>query len=446
MASVDWQKAPLSKAGAVGAVHLDKDKRENGNHANKHIDTSKSHLNTYIGADDFAPMLEKVKARIKEVDKENPPERNNGAKRITCIMLETPVPRAVTEQGRDEEYMRDAHKVIEEFFGAENVGGSCGHRDEEHLYIDKDGLEKMSCNHLHTLCAAYSEWIDKKEDKETGEKISIERKGINGKHCKTTPRMRELNKRMDAMSREKYGVPFLTGDTPEKKSIDELKAESELRANIVKNGVKPFVPKPYPKKRELPDKYKEEPVNSYPNYSWEYNNFDKVLEKWRNGRDKEQAKIDKEYEAACKKVDKENEKAYKEWASIQLTASKVAQLKSDLDDMIHQIEPLYNQAREYNNSAKEKEEQAEQLRKDMEAERQRQAQTYAQDVQNAAQKLVDEREDKLFGSDGKSRTERLERFCEGFTIDGENMLKKFNEQEQQRKQNFRGRTDFYGKG
>ena len=70
MASIDWCKATLQKAGAMKR-HNGKYERVNGNHSNTDIDKSKSHLNIYIGADDYAPMLEKVKARIKEVDKKH---------------------------------------------------------------------------------------------------------------------------------------------------------------------------------------------------------------------------------------------------------------------------------------------------------------------------------------------------------------------------------------
>lgn len=220
MASVDWQKATTQKAGAMKR-HNGKTERVEVNHSNTHIDKSKSHLNIYIGADDYAPMLEKVKARIKQVDKEHPPKRNQGDRRITCILLETPVPQAITEQGKAADFLRNAHKVIEDFFGAENVGGTCGHLDEQHWYIDKNGTERLSLVHGHTVVAAYAEWTDKK----TGEK----RIGINGKNCETKARLTALNKAMDEMCRKKYGISYNTAETPERKSVERLKEETELR-------------------------------------------------------------------------------------------------------------------------------------------------------------------------------------------------------------------------
>ena len=51
MASVNWQKMTKQAAGAMKR-HNGKKERVEGNHTNKHIDKSMSHLNIYIGADD----------------------------------------------------------------------------------------------------------------------------------------------------------------------------------------------------------------------------------------------------------------------------------------------------------------------------------------------------------------------------------------------------------
>lgn len=223
MASVDWKKATTQYAGAM-KKHNGKDERVNGNHSNTDIDKSKSHLNVFIGADDYAPMLEKVKARIKEVDRKYPPKRNMGDKRITCIMLETPVPQEITEQGKAAEFLRSAHKVIEDFFGTENVGGTCGHFDEQHWYIDKDGKERLSLVHGHTIVAAYAEWTDKK----SGE----QRIGINGKNCETKARLNALNKAINDMCVREYGINYNTAEIPQRKSVETLKRESEVREEI----------------------------------------------------------------------------------------------------------------------------------------------------------------------------------------------------------------------
>ena len=229
MASVNWDKATIQKAGFM-INHNGKKERVEKNHSNTDINKSKSHLNFYIGADDYAPMLQKAKARIKAVDEKYPPKKNLGAKRITFIMLETPVPKAIEEQGRAKEFLMETHKVIEAFFGAENVGGTVCHFDEQHPYTDsKTNLEKVSLIHAHTLCCAYAEWTEKKTNKKTGKTIVEERKGINGKHCETREKLHALNDKMQEMCLAKFGVSFNTGETPQKKSVERLKNESALK-------------------------------------------------------------------------------------------------------------------------------------------------------------------------------------------------------------------------
>ena len=239
MASVDWCKATTQKAGGM-IRHCGEKERIEVNHSNKDIDKSKSHLNIYIGADDYEPMLDKVEARIDEVDKENPPERDLGDKRVTCILLYTPVPQAIADKGKAKEFLQDAHKLFEDFFGAENVGGTCGHFDEVHKYIDKNGKETDSLIHGHTIVAAYAEWtedVKKSVKQENGRYKQVktgetrERKGINGKNSVTKERMTKLNKAIDKMCMEKYGISYNTGMGAEKKQTEVLKHESLVRSN-----------------------------------------------------------------------------------------------------------------------------------------------------------------------------------------------------------------------
>ena len=239
MASVDWCKATTQKAGGM-IKHCGKKERIEVNHSNEDIDKNKSHLNIYIGADDYEPMLDKVKARIAEVDKENPPERDLGDKRVTCILLETPVPQAIADKGKAKEFLQDAHKLFEDFFGAENVGGTCGHFDEVHKYIDKNGKETESLIHGHTVVAAYAEWtedVKKSVKQENGRYKQVktgetrERKGINGKNSVTKERLTKLNKAIDKMCMEKYGISYNTGMGADKKQTEVLKHESLVRSN-----------------------------------------------------------------------------------------------------------------------------------------------------------------------------------------------------------------------
>ena len=82
----------------------------------------------------------------------------------------------------------------------------------------------MSLPHMHTLISAYSEWTER--DKKTG--ATITRKGINGKHFETKARMKKLNQIVEDYCLENFGIHFLTGESPQKKSVERLKSEEEL--------------------------------------------------------------------------------------------------------------------------------------------------------------------------------------------------------------------------
>ena len=448
MASVDWQKATTQKAGRMKS-HNGKEERVNGNHSNKDIDKSKSHLNIYIGGDDYAPMLEKVKARIKEVDKEHPPKRDMGDRRITCILLETPVPQEITEQGKAEEFLRKAHKVLEDFFGAENVGGTVGHFDEQHWYTDKDGKERLSLVHGHSVIAAYAEWTDKK----TGEL----RKGINGKNCETKARLKALNKAMDEMCRREYGISYNTAETPERKSVERLKEETALRETAdglrkdirelsekkgecldnYLNAIPPLEQEPYPAKPDIPSGYdwsKRPEVTSsgVVGRVQEHKQRD-----WEKQRETSIRKRDEKHEKACGEVDKRNAKARQEWEDKYLTADNLRKAEREITPALSSARRAKEEAEKERAKAAEERKKAEQERKQAEAERKKQAESFQNELQQAVQREVD----RLFGGVPKGREERLEQFCEGITFsDGETALEKFEQQEEDRKQTLkRGR-------
>lgn len=210
MASINWMKATTQKAGGM-KKHLGQVQRENSNHSNEHINNALSHLNYAIGCSDYPEALNQMKARTKAVDKIMPPKRVR-KDRVTCCFLELPCPRAITEQGKSDEFFRCAHEIYKKFFGGENVHGTFVHKDEVHEYIGKDGATHMSCEHSHTLISAY-----------TAEQ------GINGKAFETRAKIKTLNTLMDEMCVKEYGIHLNTGDTPQQKSVETLKMESDAR-------------------------------------------------------------------------------------------------------------------------------------------------------------------------------------------------------------------------
>ena len=220
MASANWLKATTQKAGAMKR-HLGHQERKKGNHSNKNIDTSLSKLNYTIGCGDYSEALERMKERTKEVDAVQPPKRIR-KDRVTCCFIELPCPDVLTQQERSDEFFLKAYQVMQNFFGDSNVHGGFVHKDERHEYTDKDGKKKMSLEHMHTLVSAYT--ADK---------------GINGKAFETKGRLRAFNKALDVMCVKEFGISLNTGETPERKSVERLKQETELRreANELKEKI-----------------------------------------------------------------------------------------------------------------------------------------------------------------------------------------------------------------
>ena len=465
MASVNWQKANVQMVGAM-IKHNGKKERVENNHSNKDIDKSKSHLNIYIGADDWSAMADKVKKRVEEVDKEHPPLRDTGKGRVTCFLLETPVPQEIAEQGKAEEFLRKAHKVLEDFFGAENVGGTVGHFDEQHYYTDKDGKERLSLIHGHSPIAAYVEWTEdiKKNVKQpngrykqvkTGE--TRERCGINGKHCESKARLTALNKAMEEMCRREYGISYNTAETPEHKSVERLKEETALRETAdglrkdirelsekkgecldnYLNAIPPLKQEPYPAKPDIPSGYdwsKRPEVTSsgVVGVVQEHKQRD-----WEKQRETSIRKRDEKHEKACGEVDKRNAKARQEWEDKYLTADNLRKAEREITPALSSARAAKQEAEKDRAKAAAERRKAEQERKQAEAERKKQAESFQNELQQAVQREVD----RLFGGVPKDREERLEQFCEGITFsDGETALEKFEQQEEDRKQTLkRGR-------
>lgn len=224
MASNDWLKMTTQKAGAM-RVHFGKEERLNYNHSNEDIDKNRSHLNWCIGCSDYDDAYKAFRERVAKVDKENPPLRVK-KDRITAVAVEVPCPHEIFNQGTEavHKFFDDVFKIYQDFFGKENVHGGFVHVDEMHEYTDKDGVTKMSMAHMHTLESAYVEW--KEKDKKTGE--MKDRKGINGKNFVTKSRMTQLNNLVEEYCQKEWNVHFLTGETPQKKSVEQLKKEEEI--------------------------------------------------------------------------------------------------------------------------------------------------------------------------------------------------------------------------
>jgi len=210
MASADWKKMTTQAAGGI-KVHFQQKDRIEKNHSNPDIDKSLSGMNYCIGCDDYDMAVVAMKERTKEVDKMIPPKRVR-KDRITCAMIEIPCPDSIRSAGKSDEFFEKTYDILKEYFGEKNVHGGFVHKDEVHGYLDKDGKEKLSLEHIHVLVSAYTD-----------------KKGINGKAFETKPRLSALNKMLDEMTVREFEVDFNTHSSPQKKTVEDLKRETETR-------------------------------------------------------------------------------------------------------------------------------------------------------------------------------------------------------------------------
>lgn len=216
MASVNFAKLTRQKLGALH-VHLDKDARAEHNHANRHIDTALTHLNSFIGCEDYHDIVRAVDERVKAVDADSPPLRRNRDRVVACS-LEAPCPAPITEAGRSDEFFELFYELLREFFGADNVCGGTSHRDEVHNYADRDGTIQTSLEHAHYIVVPYAEWTDAK---------GRERKGINGKHWETREMLTRFNQAVNDMCLREFGLEYNTHGLAEHKTVEELKRRSD---------------------------------------------------------------------------------------------------------------------------------------------------------------------------------------------------------------------------
>lgn len=218
MASLDLEKLTLSEARGR-LVHLGQREREQLNHSNPDIDKSLTPLNYTIGCSDYSEAVRKMEERTKEVDEVQPPKRNMGDKRIVAVSVWAPCPQSIRDSGRADEFHQAVYDFLCDYYGAENVHGMCVHKDEIHTYVDKQGEARESLEHSHTLVSAYTKT-----------------KGINGKEFTQKKNLIDVQKAMNKMVRERFGTDYNTGDTPSKKTVEQLKRE-QIKAKTEKEIV-----------------------------------------------------------------------------------------------------------------------------------------------------------------------------------------------------------------
>lgn len=210
MAAPQWTGGKCKSVQAAKAYfrHNDKDRREEMNHANPHIDKSKTHENfTYRGLD-YKGLCKAFDDRMAAVDQGKPGTGKNARVVLQSVILYPP--KGLTRE-QEKDWFMDAGRVMEARFG-DNLLEIQFDMDEEHEYTDAETGEKvMSRNHGHARLFP-----------EVGGKL-------NAKAFSSRAAITGLNHALDVMSFKKYGVHMMDG-TKKKGgvSVEDLKRASLL--------------------------------------------------------------------------------------------------------------------------------------------------------------------------------------------------------------------------
>ena len=211
MASVNYLKLKGGADVARIIRHCDKLERQKSEreHANIHIDKSKSEFNGQMGQrGDYKKTMAYYHQRIADLDATT--NTNHRKDRVTAFSLEVPVP----ENMPINEFANIVGKRVTEMYGKQNIVNLYVHQDEQHEYIDH-GEKKLSRNHVHAVVIP-----------------EIHGK-LNGKQFSSKSNMKRLNALIDKDCQQR-GFIFMTGAEPRKKSVEELKRASEKELQDIK--------------------------------------------------------------------------------------------------------------------------------------------------------------------------------------------------------------------
>ena len=206
MASVNFLKLHGINEVAAQLRHSLTEERLKHRHSNPDIDLSLTSKNKQWGGD-YHSILDLYRFRILELDATT--NKNHRKDRVTAYALETTVPAGLTVWQEDA-WCADFVNHLRERFG-NNFLCAAQHCDEVHVYSDKDGTLKRSRTHIH----AY---------------VIPEVDGhLNGRTFSSRAEMIRLNHEIDDLTRDRYSVPYMTGDTPHHQSVERLKVASAKR-------------------------------------------------------------------------------------------------------------------------------------------------------------------------------------------------------------------------
>lgn len=205
MASIHYGKIKSTAQVKAWLRHCDSEQRLIREHKNEHIDKSKISENINFMCLSYEESCERFSERIKELD--NSTNRNKRKDRVQAFGLCISMPQGLNREN-ETELMKETVQLFEREYGKENLVSAIGHYDEVHEYV-RDTEVRKSRGHLHIF-------------------IIPEIKGqLCGKKFSSKNEMKRMNREIDKICYERFGIHFLTGEKAMKKSVEELKADGK---------------------------------------------------------------------------------------------------------------------------------------------------------------------------------------------------------------------------
>lgn len=220
MASVGWDHKSHGATEAKAMLRHDiTDERERNQHSNPDIDLTRTSDNVMLGAglDGYEAACEKYD-ELMDYAATLPKYRKLGGKlkRVTQIDLNVPAPAGLDEE-QQVAFLRDAYEALAARYPLYGRDGESAlytgaiHVDEIHDYVDPETHETVTSRaHLHAKLIPITQ----------DGRLSCDAIAKKGE-------MRAVNKILDDLAREKYGVKFMDGSKKKGNStVEELKAKS----------------------------------------------------------------------------------------------------------------------------------------------------------------------------------------------------------------------------
>ena len=209
MASVDFHCKCKGGTEAKSIMrHNDKEERVKPEceHANPHLDKSKTHLNLAYKNVSYAEAKLIYDKRLLELDATT--NTNTRRNRVTMMGLEIPRPPKLEPQHYQRWFNRVCN-LVEDWVGSDNFIEGYFHMDEVHDYYDpKEERWRTSVEHAHLM-------------------VIPEMDGsLNGKAFSSRARMIAINNEIEKMTMQEFGVHFKTGKGKRGQTVEEMKQES----------------------------------------------------------------------------------------------------------------------------------------------------------------------------------------------------------------------------